>query len=163
MLKHPEKLIPEEYSIICSKSEINEEDWRSFVFNHPHRNIFFLPEMAELFSDENSHESVCICVLDSKGRICGLLMAFIYREFMDLGGLPTARAIVNGGPLLKDDQLNVAGLLLDGFDKICRKKVIYSQFRNLWDNSFFTKIYVENGFIYEDHLNFLFDLSKGES
>ncbi len=54
------------------------------------------------------------------------------------------------------------GFVLKEYDKIIKKKAIYSQFRNFRDWSDLKEIFIKNGFEYEEHLNILIDLTKTE-
>jgi serine/alanine adding enzyme len=53
-------------------------------------------------------------------------------------------------------------LILAEFDKLCRMKVIYSQFRNLWDAKLVKTGFTKQGYSYEEHLDFHFDLQQGK-
>ena len=70
--------------------------------------------------------------------------------------------LYGGEPLVIDTGEIVISMLLMEFNKLCKKKVIYSQFRNLWDISGFKSLFAKNNYHYEEHLDILFDLSLGE-
>jgi serine/alanine adding enzyme len=162
MIQSGRELLNKRYSFLNSALEINATDWRDFVHSHPHGNVFYTPEMVELHSNSKNYEPIFIALLNPEQKINGLLIAFIYKEYKGLVGKFTARAIISGGPLTIDNEVGIADLLLTGLDKICNEKVVFSQFRNLWDNRCFKSVFNKKGYQYEDHLNFLFDLSKGE-
>ena len=84
------------------------------------------------------------------------------KYFSFLGDL-TARSIIFGGPILKADNLDILDLIIKEYNNTVRKNVIYSQFRNFWEQNNETKILKKHDFAYEQHLNILIDLTKSEN
>lgn len=148
--------------VINDYREIERRHWTEYVDHHPYGNIFHTPEMFDLFNFEEKSESVLVAVVNPENSICGLLIAYIHREYRGLLGELTSRAIIWGGPLIKDQDPEIAEILLKAFSNICKKKSIYSQFRNLWDTDIYHNTFNKCDFKFEDHLNFLFNLEKGE-
>jgi serine/alanine adding enzyme len=148
--------------VIKDYREIERNSWVEFVAGHPHGNIFHTPEVFDLYNSDEKNEPVFLSVLTSERKICGLLIAYIHREYNGFAGMLTSRAVIWGGPLVVDCDPEVTASLLIEFNKICRKKAVYSQFRNLWDINCFKNIFDEKGYEYEEHLNFVFDLKIGE-
>lgn len=142
--------------------EIGIEKWTEFVATHPHGNVFHTPGMFELYNSYVKNESFLVSVVDPDGSIKGLLVAYIHKEYKGFAGRFTSRAIIWGGPLIAGQDLETAGILLRELNKTCNEKAIYIQFRNLWDTSHLKDIFLSVGYKYEDHLNFLFDLTKGD-
>ena len=141
---------------------IDKEEWGEFVYNHPHGNIFQTPEMYEVYQNTKNYEPVFLVVVNNAGEISGTLLAVIQKEYSGVLGNFTARSIIHGGPLVKDDDPDVLDFVLKEYNKIVKKKAIYSQFRNFWDWGNSKEIFGENGFEYEEHLNILIDLTKSE-
>ena len=141
---------------------IDKEEWAEFVYNHPHGNIFQTPEMFDVYTKTKKYEPVFLAVVNNKSEISGTLLAVIQKEYSGFLGNFTARSIIHGGPLIKDDDPDVLDLVLNEYDKIIKKKAIYSQFRNFWDWGDSKEIFITNGFEYEEHLNILVDLTIGE-
>jgi serine/alanine adding enzyme len=148
--------------VIKDYREIERNCWNEFVAGHTHGNIFHTPEMFDLYNSDEKNEPVFLSALTPEKKICGLMIAYIIREYKGVAGELTSRAIIWGGPLVVDQDPEVTASLLKEFNKICRKKAIYSQFRNLWDVSSLRSIFNQKGYNYEEHLNFIFDLNKGE-
>ncbi len=144
------------------KRVIDKEEWGEFVYNHPHGNIFQTPEMYEVYKNTKNYEPVFLAVVNDKGEISGTLLAVIQKEYSGVLGNFTARSVIHGGPLIKDDDPDVLGFVLKEYDKTIKKKAIYSQFRNFWDWGDSREIFIKNGFEYEEHLNILVDLTIGE-
>jgi lipid II:glycine glycyltransferase (peptidoglycan interpeptide bridge formation enzyme) len=101
-------------------------------------------------------------VLDENQHVCGILLAFIQREYTGFFGLFTARAITWGGPLAVNNNPEILGFLLRQYDKFMGKKVIYSQFRNLWQQKAERKVFELYTYRYEEHLNILVNLEQSE-
>ena len=151
-----------DYSVITNGNNIDKKKWSEFVYSHPHGNIFQTPEMYEVYQNTKGYEPVILSVLNNKGKILGALLAAIQKEYSGLLGNFTARSIIQGGPLIKNDDPNILDLILKEYNKIIKKKAIYSQFRNFWDWYDSQNIFTQSGFKYEDHLNILIDLTKSE-
>jgi hypothetical protein len=148
--------------IIKDYKEVERKLWSEFVAGHPDGNIFHIPEMFDLYISDDKYDPVFVSVVNPEKTICGLLIAYIHREYGGFLGELTSRAIIWGGPLIKGQDPEIAEMLLSEFNNICRKKAVYCQFRNLWDTDKYLNSFNNSGFKYEDHLNFLFDLGKGE-
>ena len=143
-------------------NNLKKDKWNSFVKNHPNGNIFQTPEMYEVYKKTKKYEPVFLAVVNDKDEISGTLLAVIQKEYSGFLGIFTARSIIHGGPLIKNDDPAVLDFMLKEYDKIIKKKAIYSQFRNSWDWGDLKEIFKKNGFEYEDHLNILIDLTKSE-
>ena len=143
-------------------STLNPAQWSSFVYDHPNGNIFQTPEMYEVYKNTKNYEPIFLAVIDDKNEILGTLLAVIQKEYSGFLGSFTARSIIYGGPLIKDNNPDVLDLIVKEYDKIIKRKAIYSQFRNMWDWGELKEIFIKNGFEYEEHLNILVDLTIGE-
>jgi lipid II:glycine glycyltransferase (peptidoglycan interpeptide bridge formation enzyme) len=143
-------------------AEIDRKKWSDFVYNHPYGNIFQTPEMYEVYQNTKKYEPVFLAVVNNQDEISGILLAVIQKEYSGLLGNFTARSIIQGGPLIKDDDPAVLDFILKEYNEIIKKKAIYSQFRNFGDWSDSRDIFIKNGFEYEEHLNILVDLTKSE-
>ncbi len=141
-------------------NDINIQKWNEFVKSHPNGNIFQTPEMFEVYKKTNNYKPLVIAV-EKNGKMVGILIAWIQKEHAGFLGVFSARSIIFGGPLVEDNNPDILELLLKEYNKIINNKVIYSQFRNLWEWSKNEKIiFTQNGFNYEEHLNILVDLNK---
>ena len=151
-----------EFKIIKRIGELDKNKWSDFVYNHPNGNIFQTSEMYEVYQNSKNYEPVFLAVVNGKGEIAGTLLAVIQKEYSGLLGNFTARSIIHGGPLIKDDDPDILDFILKEYNEIIKKKAIYSQFRNLWEWGNYKEIFRINGFEYEEHLNILVDLTKTE-
>ncbi len=151
-----------DYLIVNDANQINKSEWTRFVANHQNGNVFHTPEMFEVHCGLQKYKPLFLSCVNPQLEIKGILIAFIYKEYGGLFGRLSSRAIVWGGPLVYENDPELTNLLVTEFIKICKKEAIYSQFRNLWDTHCFQDIFIRGSYKYEDHLNFLFDLTKGE-
>ena len=143
--------------------EIERGHWSDFVYRHPNGNIFQTPEMYEVYKSTKNYEPILIAVVDDSDEIVGLLLSVIQRENKRLIGGLTARSIIWGGPLVKDNSKEILNLILGAYSEIAAKKAVLSQVRNLWSFSDNANIFSQNGYLYSEHLNFIIDLSIGKS
>lgn len=152
---------PKKYLIVTNSEEININEWKDFVFNHPWGSIFQTPDFFNSYKDIEKNNSLIVSVIDSVlNKIVGLIVAVIHKEGKGIYGSLTSRSIIMGQPLALNNDENILNLLISEYDKVAKKNAIYSQFRNLIDVSKYRKIYEQNAYEYEDHLNILIDLTK---
>jgi serine/alanine adding enzyme len=150
-----------QYTIHSKYSEIDKNLWTDFVFQHPHGNIFQTPEMYQLYQLTTNYEPF-IFVAIRGGAVVGVLLALLQKEFRCfLGGL-TARSIIIGGPLVENNDTEIAFELMNAYSKIIRKKAIYTQFRNIFDISPLKCVFEQLNYTFEDHLDIHVDLNKSE-
>lgn len=148
--------------LVSDYKEINKEEWAKFVRAQPNGTIFHTPEMWNVYDRTNNYEPVVLCVIDKQNKIAGLFIAVIQKEYSGLLGLLTARSIIFGDSIVRDDNPEIFTILLKEYNRIIYKKAIYSQIRNFKiQTSYNIKQYSENGFDYEDHLNIIVNLSIG--
>ncbi len=142
------------------------KQWSEFVYNHPHGNIFQTPEMAEVYKRTKNYEPITLAAIDSNtGEMVGILQAVVIKEMDGILGIFSARSVIQGGPIFIEDEngIKVLKLLMEHYDKIAQKKVIYTEIRNMWDTSSISSFLNEMGYGYEEHLNFLIDLKRPEA
>lgn len=136
--------------------------WSEFVHSHPHGNIFQAPEMAEVYKRTKNYEPIPLAAVDDAGEILAILLAVVIRE---MGGILTsfsARAVIDGGPLFVNDKqgMDAALLLLNEYERVVKEKAIFTKIRMMHEVSQLSPILKEANYEYEDHLNFLTDLTK---
>jgi len=148
------------YEVLTELRRIDRKKWSEFVYNHPNGNIFQTPEMFEVYESTKNYEPVFLAIVNEKDEILGTLLAVIQKEHSGILGEFSSRAIIFGGPLVRGNNPEVLDHLLKEYDKIIKKKAVYSQFRNFWDWGNLKDIMQKSSFVYEEHLNILVDLSK---
>lgn len=141
---------------------INKEQWSNFVANHPNGNIFQTPEIYEVYKRTKNYEPIALALKDSSGNIQALLLAHVIREFDGLLGKFSSRSIIQGGPLFLESQQGMIALnvLIKEYDKIVKRKTLYTEIRNINDTNLHRHIFEKMGYKYEAHLNYLHDLTE---
>ena len=141
------------------------KQWSDFVHRHPYGNIFQTPEMAEVYKRTKNYEPITLAVFDgTTDEILAILLAVVIREMGGIMSSFSARSIIQGGPLFIDGEKGIKALkiLMDYYNKIGPKKVLYTQIRNIWDTSQFSSTFNGLGYACEAHLNFLINLTKSK-
>jgi lipid II:glycine glycyltransferase (peptidoglycan interpeptide bridge formation enzyme) len=151
-----------EYKLVYEFNAIDKDQWTEYVSKHPNGNIFQTPMFVELYERTAKFEPIVIALINNKKHILGILVTAIQKEYTGILGKLSARCIILGGPLTINQDQEVTKMILTEFDKICRKKAIFSQFRNVWSMNLSKQTFEQNGYLYEEHLNILFDLKQGE-
>lgn len=139
---------------------INIGLWDSFVKNHPYGNVFQTPDFYYVYKQSKKHNPIIVCVEDNNKEIVGIMLAVIIKEYDGILGHLSSRSIIIGGPLVKNDDLEILYILLNEYKRKIKGKAIYSQFRNMRDWSFAKGVFKNLDFFHEDHLDILIDLNK---
>jgi serine/alanine adding enzyme len=150
------------YSLKSSFDEIDEKKWSKFVYEHEHGNIFQTPEFYKLYSKSSNYQPEIFCICDDNEEIVAILLVSIIRVINNTLGYFTSRAIIQGGPIVKDDDEFLLELILEPYLSKIKNKAIFTEFRNMRQWSEKIKIFTKKGFSYNDHLNILVDLNKNE-
>jgi serine/alanine adding enzyme len=148
------------YRIISDYNLINIQKWIEFVENHKDGNVFQTPEMYRVYKSAEYYEPVIVVCVDEGNEIIGLILSVIQREYKSILGKLSSRSIIWGAPLIKDNKIEILNFLLCEYDKIVKHKAVYSQIRNLWNTENIRETMEKLGYIYEDHLNILINLTK---
>lgn len=133
--------------------------WSQFVKGHPFGSVFQSPVMYDLYLESDYGEPLVLFAVSNE-TIEGVLLAVIHKEGSGLLEKITSRATVWGGPLVYDSGVGLE--LLHEYNLLTKPKAIYSQFRNLFPMDILKNTFKEAGYVYEEHLNFLIDLTQGE-
>ena len=114
--------------------------------------------MHDIYAQVRNNETLLSAVLDPQGNILGLLSSVVQKDFKGFLGHFTARAINWGGPLIAHDDPEVLSYLLEQYNRQFKKKAIFSQFRNYWNQEESKSVFLSRDYDYQEHLNFLVDL-----
>lgn len=135
--------------------------WKEFVYNHPRGNIFHTPEMFEIYRNSKKWRPLLLSATGVSGAILGILLIAVQSERMGFLDRYASRAVVWGGPLVKEGDGAILDCFLRKIDEMLKDKVAYVQFRNLDDVTPLKQYFIANEYRYMEHLNFLIDLSMG--
>ncbi|HSL45264.1 MAG TPA: GNAT family N-acetyltransferase [Anaerolineales bacterium] len=141
---------------------LDEMIWREFVMNNPRGNIFHSPEMYQVFARSKGFSPALWAVLDDDGAVQALMLT---AKITVIGGIfqfMTTRAVVYGGPLCSDHKQGQVALdfLLHEYNRHAARNVLFTEFRNVHDVSDLRPTLENSGYYFEDHLNFLIDLTR---
>jgi len=145
-------------------ADLKKESWEEFVFRHPLGNIFQTPEIFEVYKNTKNYEPLLRAIIDENGSIIAVLLAVVQKDLGGMFGNFTARAVISGGPLTRSggNENEAVRILLEALSKDIGKKVVYLQFRNLFDCSAFKAEFDAVGYRMEEHLNFIINLNQDE-
>lgn len=137
---------------------ININQWSSFILQHPNGNIFQSPEFFNLCSKFVKYEPIVIFT-ENNNAISGVLLAVIQKEHSGIIGKFSARSIIIGGPIVKDNNPKYLHEILAKYFNSIKNKAIYTQFRNLWNWADLKVVFETYKFKYEEHLDIIIDLT----
>lgn len=136
-----------------------EKKWEKFVLDHPNGNFFQSPAAYEFFRSVDDYQPVLLTA-EEENIIKGVLSAVIITEH-GIKGYFSRRCIVWGGPIANSDEL--AGLLIDELDTYLKSKIIYTEFRNLFDLSDLNDYFIKSGYELEDRINYIVEIETVEA
>ena len=140
-------------------SEINKSEWSDFLSHHPKKSVFQTPQMYECYEQTPNHEPYLFTAFVIS-KIVGILLVVIIQESGFLKKQLSTRAIIQGGPIIKDDNPYILKEILTACDVHIGKKAIYTQIRNQFEQLSQCDIFRELGYKFESHLNYLIHLDN---
>ena len=129
---------------------------------HPQGNIFHTPEMYQVFEKAKGQQPSLWAATDHHKRPLALLLPVqvaLARQWLRQF---TTRAVAYGSVLCAPQQeaMEALSLLLETYNRETRSRILFTELRNLSSLSDLQPVLNDSGFIYEDHLNFLVDLTR---
>jgi len=140
-----------------------EAEWRAYVDQHPRGNIFHTPEMFQVFARAQSHKPDLWAAVQD-GWPLALMLPVQITLIEGLLRPFTTRNVIYGGVLSTSDSRGKAALalLLRSYIQEAKGSPLFSEIRNMSDQSDIQSVLVDHRFSFEDHLNFLVDLDQPE-
>ena len=138
-------------------TDVSEAEWRAFLAETPGASIFQSPDLMRVYGKAEGYRPHVVAV-ESGGRVRALMASAIVSYTAGRFSSLTARAIVTGGPLGEADLFPA---ILSAHDREAAKASLLTQIRNLSAPADCGP-FEAAGYTWEDHLNFLIDLRKGE-
>lgn len=145
---------------ILTYEQIDRAEWASFVETHPKGNVFQTPEMYEVYTMTPGYAPQVIALEQDK-QLVGVMMWVVMRE-KGLKARFSARSIIQGAPLAKDDKQEYIIALLEAYENMRDKSVIYTQVRNHFEMLTVNDAFQRCGYRFESHLNFIITLDNEE-
>lgn len=149
------------FHIIDDFFKIPKLAWNEFVESHLLGNFFQTFYYFEILSQSKKTEPFVFALIDESQKIHGILLGSIQRLIPGSIGNLISRVVIIGGPLVSDNNPVLIDQLIVEFDKKYSRKIIYFQFRNMWDWGQGSTILTKSGYFFEDHLNILINLTQG--
>jgi len=137
--------------------------WRDFVENHPKGNVFHTPEMFDVYTKgKGYHPSLWAVTENSR-----VLALHVPVQITLLGGpfrYLTTRDVSFGSVLVENSAQGRSGLalLLKEYNCCVPGRPLFTELRNFTDLGYIQDILEDTGYVFEDHLNYLLDLHRGE-
>jgi lipid II:glycine glycyltransferase (peptidoglycan interpeptide bridge formation enzyme) len=144
--------------IIKSPEEIDRHEWGAFVHNHPLGNIYQAPEFYDMIKRTKNYKPFVLFVKEAN-ELKGVLQAVFMKEGAGLKAKLSARAIIVGGPLIKNNAEYILNYMLKEYDVIVKDEVIYSQIREIHELTFSDTL-IKYAFNEELRLNIVVDLTQ---
>jgi CelD/BcsL family acetyltransferase involved in cellulose biosynthesis len=147
---------------ITIQNNLEEARWADFVKNHPDGNIFHTPEMFQVFNRTKGCRPHLWAAVNEEKVLAllpvvhvTLLNKFPLRHF-------TTRSIAYGGILCAPGAEGEAALteLLQAYNREAKHASLFTELRNLCNLEPHQATLQKHGFAYEDHLNYLINLSR---
>jgi len=151
-----------QFTATTNINKISVPEWDSFIKNHPNRTVFQSSEILELFEGSENFKPVPVQV-SLNGKIAGILLGVIIKEYSGMIGFFTSRTVIYGGPLIDpalNDKPQVIDFLLKELIKEVKNKSIFIQFRNFFNWTDYKDVFTQNGFNYLERLNYLVDTTS---
>ena len=108
------------------------KEWSQFVAHHPQGTIFQTPEMYAVY-EQTRHQKPIVVSVKREGKIAGLLLAVVQWNGGELAKPLTARSIIIGGPLVKDNDKEVLRELMAEYQRRVPGYVVYSEIRPVYE------------------------------
>ncbi len=116
---------------ILTYEQINRTEWAAFVARHPQGNIFQTPEMYDVYACAEHVTPIAIAAVEGD-EIVGILVAQYMTNGGALASWITARSIITGGPLAKDNKPEIIQALMNAYKKQLPCRTIYSEIRPIY-------------------------------
>lgn len=100
-----------------------------------------------------------VLIAEVNGITEGLMLIQVQNYFSRLLKQFSSRSIISGGPIFNGDEKLLEGLL-ETYNSLFKSKVLYTQFRNIFDISKYEVVFTKHGFKKIEHLNYIVDLNE---
>jgi len=141
--------------------QLDHATWRGFVEQESGGNVFHTPEMFEAFVRTEGYRPSLWAAVDAERRPLAL---FLPVEITLVHGplrYLTTRAVAYGSVLCRPDERGNGALavLLQRYSQEVKSSVLFTELRNMSDMRAVQRVLVNRGFTFQEHLNFLIDLT----
>jgi CelD/BcsL family acetyltransferase involved in cellulose biosynthesis len=136
----------------------------------PDANVFHTAEMLAALDAAQGYKAAAWAGLAEDGRLLALLPVAQVSVAPPAAGrllgrlqLFTTRSVAYGSILVDPSDEGAAALdaLLAAYNREAGRRALFTELRNLSDTTPWRAVLERNGYVWEDHLNFLIDLTQG--
>ena len=147
---------------ILNHNDIDTHEWQQLVNQSATASYFQTKECYDFYSSLSFLKPFLYGVSEN-GELKGLVCGYIISNGGKIKQYFSRRAVIQGGLLLaKDVSTEAVTELLGSLRESLAQKVIYIEIRNCCDFENYKTAFLQNGFTYHSHLNYLIDTSKPE-
>jgi serine/alanine adding enzyme len=145
-------------------NSLDDKVWREFVDQHPQGNIFHTPEMFRVFSRTRGYKPILWAVVDEQRYPLALMLPVQITLMDGIFYRWTTRAVAFGSVISasRTEGIEALKLLLQTYRLKNRRKILFTELRNLSDLSEMQPALKECYFTFESHMNYLIDLDQPE-
>lgn len=139
--------------------DIDRNEWRILLKSSSTSSYFQSPECYDFYKTLTFLEPFGYAVCSDR-KIKALVCGYIIANGGSIKQHLSRRAIINGGLLLANDIVDGEILeLLETLRNNLKNRIIYLEIRNNNNYTRYRHIFEEQGFLYEQHLNYIIDTS----
>lgn len=142
---------------VLLNKDINRAQWAEFVKAHPKGNVFQTPEMYDVFAISDHIKPIVVAAVEND-QIVGILLAQYITNGNALTSWLTARSIITGGPLARDNNPEIIRALIDAYKKLLPIQTIYSEIRPIYPMDWINGL----GWKRKGHYNLILNLDKSK-
>jgi len=129
--------------------------WSDFVKSHPRGNSFQSVLFYDFYTQTNEFTPYfCIAKDKVSKKIVGGFLFVIQKKGKSFPGNLFKRALLVGGPLIPVNGERILDGLLKTYNDFTKRRVIYSEIRNIHSWSHQVDVFLKNKYTYEAHLNY---------
>jgi serine/alanine adding enzyme len=149
----------ERFAIVNS---LDRKKWERFVCDHPKGSVFHTPEMYEVFQGTKNYSPLILAALGQEGDVLALLLAVRVQTLPDPFGQITTRSILYAEPLCQDTLEGEEALaaIIAAHDSDVKDRVLFAEIRPLCPAGREKGVLEEAGYVCEDYLNYVVDLTR---
>jgi hypothetical protein len=150
-------LAQEDFRVV---KQLDERNWKLFVEKHPQGNVFHTPEMFRVFAQAKGFEPMLWAVVRGDGQVEALFLP-VRVTLNNLLRPLTTRSISYGSVLCSPthEGRKALALLLNTYVRENRATCLFTELRNISDLQDEQPVLCEQGFVYEEYLNYLVELT----
>jgi hypothetical protein len=141
---------------------LDETIWRRFISEHPTSSVFHTPEMFQAFAQAKGYQPMLWAAVDNLRSPMALFTPFRLTLLDSVFSRFTSRSISYGSVLCAHgpEGQKALEMVLRAYKRDIKKRVLFTELRNLVDANSLRATLGRYGFAYEDHLNYLIDTDR---